>query len=153
MSLLAVDLGLKCGFAYFSEQGRLQRYGSTNFGNRARFKRGAYRFVADGREELEQIVVEGDANLGAVFEKLARKRELGFTSVAPRTWRRCLLLARQQRSGSDAKEAADEIAREIIEWSGLPGPTSLRHDAAEAILIGLWGCLNAEWLTFEDLPG
>jgi hypothetical protein len=34
----------------------------------------------------------------------------------------------------------------VIEWSGITRPTSLRHDAAEAILIGLWGVLEAGWL-------
>jgi hypothetical protein len=34
----------------------------------------------------------------------------------------------------------------VIEWSGAARPTSLRHDAAEAILIGLWGLLEAGWM-------
>ena len=38
----------------------------------------------------------------------------------------------------------------MIEWSGAPRPTSLRHDAAEAILIGLWAALEAGWLA--DVP-
>ncbi len=150
--VLAVDLGIKCGFAYFDERGRLERYGSTNLGNRSRFKRAAYQFVVDAGDELERIVVEGDRNLGDVFEKLAEKRELVFESVSPETWRKILLLPRQQRTGSDAKDAADELARDIIDWSGLPGPTSLRHDAAEAILIGVWGCFDAGLLTTDEMP-
>lgn len=150
-TLLAIDLGLKCGYAYFDAEGRLKRYGSTNFGNRSRFKRGAYQFVKDG-DGLDFLVVEGDRNLGEVFEKLAAKYEMEFQNVAPATWRKELLLPRQRRSGSDAKEAADEYARQIIDWSGLPGATSLRHDAAEAILIGLWGSLHVGLLKREDLP-
>jgi hypothetical protein len=34
-----------------------------------------------------------------------------------------------------------------VEWSDAPRPTSLRHDAAEAILIGLWGVIRVGWLT------
>ena len=45
-----------------------------------------------------------------------------------------------------AKRGADGVARRVIEWSNAPRPTSLRHDAAEAILIGLWGVLQARWL-------
>jgi hypothetical protein len=41
---------------------------------------------------------------------------------------------------------AAQLARNVIEWSGARRPTSLRHDAAEAILIGLWGVLSAGWL-------
>ena len=43
-----------------------------------------------------------------------------------------------------------ESARAVIEWSGAKRPTSLRHDAAEAILIGLWGALELGWLA--ELP-
>ena len=39
-----------------------------------------------------------------------------------------------------------DAARRIIEWSGAPRPTSLRHDAAEAVLIGFWGVLEVGWL-------
>jgi hypothetical protein len=45
-----------------------------------------------------------------------------------------------------AKSTADDMARRVIEWCGAARPTSLRHDAAEAILIGLWGVLEAGWL-------
>ena len=31
-------------------------------------------------------------------------------------------------------------------FGGAPRPTSLRHDAADAIMIGLWGVLSAGWL-------
>lgn len=34
----------------------------------------------------------------------------------------------------------------MIDWSGARRPTSLRHDAAEAIMIGLWGVLHLGWL-------
>jgi len=42
---------------------------------------------------------------------------------------------------------ADGIARRVVEWSETSRPTSLRHDAAEAILIGLWGVIDVGWLT------
>jgi hypothetical protein len=53
-------------------------------------------------------------------------------------------------SGTQAKEHATALARRIIIWSGARHPTSLRDDAAEAILIGLWGALDVGWL--EELP-
>jgi hypothetical protein len=49
-----------------------------------------------------------------------------------------------------AKRRAIEMARRVIEWSDAPRPTSLRHDAAEAILIGLFGVLELGWL--DRLP-
>jgi hypothetical protein len=66
--------------------------------------------------------------------------------VSAEEWRALFLLARDQRSGEQAKRIADGIARRVVEWSSAPRPTSLRHDAAEAILIGLWGVIDVGWL-------
>ena len=66
--------------------------------------------------------------------------------ISAEAWRRQFLYAREQRSGVQAKERATELARRIIIWSGARRPTSLRDDAAEAILIGLWGALEVGWL-------
>ena len=66
--------------------------------------------------------------------------------MSAETWRELFLLPRDQQSGAQAKLVAARLARRVIEWSGAPRPTSLRHDAAEAILVGLWGVLNAGWL-------
>ena len=50
------------------------------------------------------------------------------------------------RQRAEAKRWADAGARRVIEWSGAPRPTSLRHDAAEAILVGLHAVLELGWL-------
>ena len=42
------------------------------------------------------------------------------------------------------------VAKKVIGWSGAKRPTSLRHDAAEAILAGLWGMLKIGWL--KEIP-
>ncbi len=70
--------------------------------------------------------------------------------IAAERWRQELLYAREQRNGAQAKQRAAELARRIIEWSAAPRPTSLRHDAAEAIAIGFWGVLHVGWL--EQIP-
>jgi hypothetical protein len=70
--------------------------------------------------------------------------------IAAERWRGELLYAREQRSGAQAKQHAAELARRIVEWSAAPRPTSLRHDAAEAIAIGFWGVLHVGWL--EQIP-
>lgn len=36
--------------------------------------------------------------------------------------------------------------RRAIAWSGLRPPSSLDRDAADAILIGMWGVMNAGWV-------
>jgi hypothetical protein len=147
--LLAIDLGLRCGVALFDRDGGLVRFSSHNFGTRTRLKKAAWTIVSEV-EELTHIVVEGDRALGDIWLKAAAKRGADGRFVAPETWRARLLLPREQRSGGDAKRNADALARAVIEASNAKRPTSLRHDVAEAICIGLWGVLELGWT--ERLP-
>ena len=98
---------------------------------------------------LAWVVAEGDRNLADVWEKTGAKFSAEFLLTHADEWREELLYKRQRRSGSLAKDAADELARAVIAWSGADRPTSLRHDAAEAILIGLWGVTQAGWLSTD----
>ena len=144
-SLLAVDLGLKAGFAHYGRDGRLQSYRSQNYGKPARLKRGAYG-VLEAHPTLDWIVLEGDRALADAWRAEAKKRGMRSGWIQAHAWRKRLLNPSQRRSGSDAKEAADVLARKVIAWSEAPAPTSLRHDAAEAICIGLWAVLDLGWL-------
>lgn len=148
-SLLAIDLGLRSGFALYGADGRLRRFFSRSFASISTLKRAAYGVLGE-LGPLALVVVEGDRALGDVWLKAAEKRGARGMFVSPERWRATLLYAREQRSGKEAKKNADALARAIIEWSHAPRPTSLRHDAAEAILIGLWGVLEVGWL--EGLP-
>jgi len=139
--ILAVDLGLRTGLACFDGTGVLLWYRSQNYGSRARLKKAAYsllsEMVRDGAP-VTRLVIEGGGDLAPPWIHEAERRGIPVTQIQAETWRRALLYERQQRSGLDAKRHADERAREIIRDAGLPKPTSLRHDAAEAILIGYW---------------
>lgn len=143
--LLAVDLGLRSGLALYGRDGRLRWYRSQNFGNQARLKR-AVPSVLHGAGALAWLVLEGGGPVADVWEREAARRALPVLRVAAEDWRERLLYAREQRSGSQAKDAADGLARKVIDWSGAARPTSLRHDAAEAILLGLWALLEVGWL-------
>jgi hypothetical protein len=147
--LLAVDLGLRTGLALFGEDGRLRWYRSQNYGARSRLRR-AVPGVLEPLAGLHCIVVEGDRALAEVWTREAERRGATSRVIAAETWRRVLLKDRDQRSGEQAKRNADVLARRVIEWSGAQRPTSLRHDAAEAVLIGLWGVLQLGWL--DGLP-
>lgn len=136
-TLLAIDLGLRAGLALFAETGELLWYRSTNFGSRGRLKKAVYGVLRDAGPP-HRVVMEGSRDLGAIWRRAAEKLGATVEEVSPETWREALLLSRDQRSGADAKEAADGLARQIIAESGAPAPTSLRHDAAEAIAIGWW---------------
>ena len=145
-ALLAVDLGLRTGLAYYGRDGRLVAYRSQNFGNRQRLRRGAASLLREG-SALEHLVLEGRGDIAEVWKKEGARRGLTVCVVDAETWRRALLLPRQQRSGPQATEAAAGLARAVIAWSGARAPKGpLRHDAAEAIGAGLWGVLAAGWL-------
>ncbi|MCM0084263.1 hypothetical protein L4X63_22010 [Geomonas sp. Red32] len=148
-SLLAVDLGLKTGLAMYGGDGKLIWYRSHNFGTTERLKRAAHGILR-GAPEVTAMVIEGGGNLALVWEKEAAQLGIEVRRVGAEAWRQQMLFPREQRSGGDAKRHAAEVARRIIDWSGAPRPTSLRHDAAEAIVIGIWGVLHFGWL--EALP-
>ena len=149
MSLLAVDLGLRTGFSLYGRDGRLVWYRSQNFVTPARMRRGVYGLLNE-LPDLSFIVVEGGGKLAPIWEKEAQRRRIPLRLVSAETWRRRLLYPREQRTGALAKRRADDLARRVIAWSQADRPTSLRHDAAEAILAGLWGVLAVGWL--ESLP-
>ncbi|MBN1344197.1 MAG: hypothetical protein JXQ73_16040 [Phycisphaerae bacterium] len=144
-SLLAVDMGLRAGLALYGDDGRLRWYRSRNFGSAPRLRRAVVSML-DEIEDLAWIVVEGGGPLADIWQRQAKRRGIGFRQIGAEAWRNRLLRARQQRTGKQAKVSADALARSVIEWSAAPRPTSLRHDAAEAILIGLHAVVELGWL-------
>lgn len=144
-TLLAVDLGLRTGLALFGGDGRLVCYQSRNFGTAGRL-RGAARGILDGYPDLGWLVMEGGGPLAEIWKHEAAKRGIQVLQIAAEAWRKRFFYAREHRSGTQAKRTATEMARRVIEWSRARRPTSLRDDAAEAILIGLWGVLEVRWL-------
>ena len=144
--LLAIDLGLRTGMAIFGEDGRLLRYRSQHYATRGSLGR-AIPAILDAIPGLTTLVVEGGGGLLKPWEREATRRGLDVVRTSADFWRPALLLPRDQRGTSRAKRAAGEMARRVIDWSDAPNPTSLRHDAAEAILIGLWAVLTLGWLS------
>jgi hypothetical protein len=148
-TLLAVDLGVRTGLALYGQDGRLRWYRSQNFGNAARLRR-AVPVLLDEAGPLSYLVVEGGGELAHAWAREAASREIEVVWVNAEEWRSLLFYPREHRTGEIAKKRAEEMARKVIDWSAARRPTSLRHDAAEAILAGLWGVLQVGWLT--ELP-
>jgi hypothetical protein len=148
--LLAIDNGLKCGLACYGSDGRLRWYRSHNFGSSGRLRQGAMSILRE-QPDLGWLALEGGGNLAEHWLRAAERQQLQIMTLSAERWRERLLYAREQRSGPQAKQHADTLARRVIAWSALPRPTSLRHDAAEAILVGLWAVLELGWL--EQVPG
>lgn len=144
-ALLAVDLGIRTGLALFGPEGRLRWYRSQNFGTAARLRRGVHGVLAN-MPQLAWLVLEGGGPLADIWRREAQRHGIPTQQISAEVWRRQFLYPREQRSGMHAKENADTLARRVIAWSQARRPVSLRDDAAEAILIGLWGVLAAGWL-------
>jgi hypothetical protein len=102
--------------------------------------------ILDEAPGLVALFCEGDRHLGSLWTKLAEKRGARCVVTHAERWREVLLAPHERRDGAQAKAHADLRAREVLASSGLKRPTSLRHDAAEAILLGLWGCLELGWV-------
>ncbi|HLY08390.1 MAG TPA: hypothetical protein VKW04_03685 [Planctomycetota bacterium] len=135
--LLCIDLGLRCGWAAFDGTGRLRSYGSRHFGNRTSLRKAIPQILGQ-YPRLEKLVIEGGGDLFLPWEKEATRRGIPVQQVMGEVWREAILKPHQRRTGQAAKEASDDVARGVIERSGAKRPTSLRHDAAEAILVGVW---------------
>jgi hypothetical protein len=148
-ALVAVDLGLRTGIAVYGADGRLRTYRSQHFRNRDALRRGVRRILQEAGA-VTHLVLEGDLQLGRIWEHAAARMSAAVHRVAPEQWRALLLHPLQRRDGPTAKRSADALAREVIGWSGVARPSSLRHDAAEAVCIGLWGVHVVGWL--EPLP-
>ena len=148
-SLLAVDAGLRTGLALYGEDGKLCWYRSQHFGSMDKLKRAVNSFLCD-IQDLKWLVIEGGGDILDIWVKEAKLMGIEVKVVNAEKWREKLMYIRERRSGVQAKQFADGLARQILAWSETPRPASLRHDTAEAILTGLWGIL--EFGILKELP-
>lgn len=144
-ALLAIDVGVRTGLALYDRTGRLVWYRSKNFGTAARLRRGARSLLEDS-PEAAYLILEGGGPLADIWASEAARFGIAVRQISAAVWRAQLFYPREQRSAALAKQTADILARRVIAWSEAPRPTSLRHDAAEAILIGLWAVVDLGWL-------
>lgn len=144
-ALLAVDLGLRTGLAFYGGDGRLAWYRSQHFGTRASLRRGVHGLL-DAHPDVTRLMMEGGGPIADIWAREAERRGISVRRISAEEWRDRFLLPSDQQDRARAKAKADVLARRVIDWSHSARPTSLRHDAAEAIMIGLWGVLEAGWL-------
>ena len=95
---------------------------------------------------LEWVVLEGTGPLVRIWHRASAKRGISTMEVPAEAWRLQILRTRERRSGPEAKRTALRLARRAIAWAGGPRPTSLAHDAAEAILLGCWALWKVGWI-------
>ena len=140
--LLAVDLGLKTAWSLWNSEGHLCRFESRNFSTRTKFRSGVPNILRS-LPKIDVVVAEGDARLAKVWFGFCKDWETEL--VQAQTWRADILWQREQRSGSQAKGRATEIAGDIIRADRSGRPDRLNHDTAEAILLGYWAVMNRGW--------
>ena len=143
--LLAVDAGLHTGLALYARNGRLLWYRSHHLGDQNKLKRLIASLLR--RHPLPtHIYLEGGGPVAELWQREAVKLGRLFVQLHADQWRGRLFYARQHPSGRIAKQQALEMAISVIDLLGQKKPTGLRHDTAEAILVGLYGLLDLGWL-------
>ena len=147
--ILAIDLGLRCGYSIYGADGRLRSYSSQQFAGIPQMRRTVAQMLA-AAAPLTWLFTEGDLQLAAIWEREAMRQGIRVQRVSVDTWRDALLLPNERRTAASARRQAGVLARRVIDWSGAIAPAALRHDAAAAILIGLWAVQRLGWL--EALP-
>jgi hypothetical protein len=148
-SLLAVDLGLRTGLALYGSDARLVWYRSQHYATRNSLRRGVHGLLG-ANPDVSHLVLEGGGPIADIWVRDAQRRGILVRQIAAEDWRERFFMPKDRQGRERSKLIADVLARRIIEWSGASKPTSLRHDAAEAILIGFWGVLEVGWL--EKVP-
>ncbi len=143
--LLAVDIGLHTGLALFSSEQKLLWYRSHHLPSPLKLKKMVSTLLRQTPCPTH-IYLEGGGPLAAIWIREAEDLALTIRQIQAEQWRRRLFYRRQHANRSQAKKEADGLARQVIAHFGSRQPTSLRHDTAEAVLIGLYGMLELGWL-------
>ena len=143
--LLAVDVGLHTGLALFDETPRLLWYRSHHLSTPQKLKKLAAKLLRSDPRPTH-IYLEGGGPLAELWLHEADKLVISVKQVSAELWRERLFYARQRASGAQAKKEAATLARRVAVDLGGKKPTQLRHDTAEAILVGLYGLLDLGWL-------
>jgi hypothetical protein len=113
-----------------------------HYGTRAALRRGVHGLL-DANPEVSRLVLEGGGPIADIWVREAHRRGIPARQISAEDWRSGFFRPREKEGRDRSKSSADALARRVIRWSGAARPTALRHDAAEAILIGLWGVLGA----------
>ena len=144
--LFSLDLGLRFGWALYTQELDLIAYGSRHCGSVAQFKALAYSSIKRLPHD-SHVYVEGGGPLLKYWRNPAEKRSLYFRSVHAEQWRSDTLPITHQYHvrGTVMKAEAIKRARPLILAQSGKRAKTLRHDAAEAILMGWWALYQIEW--------
>lgn len=147
--VLAIDLGLRLGWSCYQSDGQLIAYGSHHCAQANKLNALSYNALKSLPPQ-SQLFVEGSGRLLKYWVKNAKRFELSMTTLHAEEWRIDCLPLKQRRCGKSAKAGALKIARTLIKSNASQAAASLRHDAAEACLIGWWALYQLGWISTEQ---
>jgi len=133
----------------YSSEGKLLWYRSQNFGNKVRLRK-AIPWILNIEEDVNYLIIEGGGPLRKIWDAHLEKRNIEVFHIMAEDWRKDILLEREQRKGKKAKEKAIAYAEKVIDKLSEKKSGTVNDDAAEAILIGLWGCIQQGWINNHD---
>lgn len=146
--LLAVDVGLTFGWACYSHSNQLISYGSHHCTRRAKLKTLSWHLLRQ-LPPHSVVYAEGGGDLNSLWRRNAEKHGLAFRSLPAEQWRDECFYSRDRSRGAEAKRAAQRIAHTLVASQGKTSATPLRHDTAEAIVMGWWALRELEWLRLD----
>ncbi len=171
--VLAVDLGLKCGASLFDDKGNLLRYEQLRFQDPEDLYKQAPSLIKSwerksndqdlqGMESLVKkrvisyLAVEGGGELLDAWEsalEIDDNKEIQLVSVRPEEWRSRLLLPKERESSRSCKEAARQIARQIVSNFGTMDSHQgkFKTDAAESVAVGYYFANTLGWVHREPI--
>lgn len=144
--LLSIDLGLRFGWSCFDQEASLIAYGSHHCGQANKLGSIAYNAIKV-LPSNSVLLVEGNSELYRHWQKSAQRFQILNMQVYAEQWRHDCLSQKEQVDGKKAKVAAIRIARTLIKSQSGQGSYRLRHDAAEACLMGWWGLKQLQWIS------
>lgn len=144
--LLSIDLGLRFGWSCYDSEYKLIGYGSHHCGQANKLQTIAYKALKS-LPTGSHLIVEGNSELYKHWQKNAQKHQINLRQIYAEQWRKDCLSLKEQSDAKSAKEAAIKLAKHLIKRQSGQGAHSLRHDAAEACLMGWWGLVQLGWLS------
>ena len=147
--VLAIDLGLRLGWSCYQSDGQLIAYGSHHCGQANKLNALSYNALKR-LPTRSQLFVEGSGSLLKYWVKNAKRFELSVTTLHAEEWRIDCLALKQRQCGKIAKAEALKMARALIKSNAIQAAASLRHDTAEACLIGWWALHQLGWISTEQ---
>src|SRR5262249_6312932 len=112
-SLLAVDLGLRTGLAFYGPDARLVWYRSHHYATRTSLRRGVHGLLA-ACPDVSHLVMEGGGPIANIWVREAGRRGLSVRLIAAEDWRGRFLVPKYQLGRDRSKLTADVLARRII---------------------------------------